>query len=127
MSFQSLESTSFIGEGINVNNEYQNYSGLTPEDLDYISNNITKVANIVTTSTATFSNASFLQPSSGSQLPPTSVDNFTFFANGVNVASGSISGFGTDGNGNLILVINTGVLGYTLISTDEISATGKFA
>ena len=127
MSFQSLESTSFIGEGINVNNEYQNYSGLTPEDLDYISTNITKVANTVTTSTATFNNASFLEPSSGSQLPPTSVDNFTFFANGVNVASGSISGFGTDGNGNLILVVNTGALGYTLISTDEISATGKFA
>ena len=63
---------------------------LTPEDLDYISTNITKVANIVTTSTATFNNASFLEPSSGSQLPPTSVDNFTFFANGVNISSGSI-------------------------------------
>jgi hypothetical protein len=124
---QSLMMSSFVGDGLNVTNEYQNYTGLTPEDLAYISANITKIADVVTTSTATFNGASFLEPSSGSQLPPTSADNFTFFANGVNISSGSISGFGTDGNGNLILVINTGVLGYTLISTDEISATGKFA
>jgi hypothetical protein len=127
MMFQSLESTSFIGDGINVTNNYESYTGLTPEDLAYISVNITKVANIVTTSTATFYSSSFLEPSSGSQLPPTSTDNFTFFANGVNIPSGSISGFGTDGNGNLILVVNTSALGYTLISTDEITATGKFA
>ena len=127
MMAQSLESTSFIGDGINVTNEYQSYTGLTPQDLAYISVNITRMANIVTTTTATFSSASFLQPSSGSQLPPTSADNFTFFANGVNIPSGSITGFGADGMGNLMLIVNTGTLGYTLVSTDEITATGKFA
>jgi hypothetical protein len=124
---QSLMISSFVGDGINVTNEYQSYTGLTPEDLAYISTNITKVANIVTTSTATFNGTSFLEPSSGSQLPPTSVTNFTFFINGVGLTQNAISGFGTDGSGNLILNINTAELGYTLISTDEVISTGKFA
>jgi len=123
---QSLMISSFVGDGINVTNEYQNYTGLTPEDLAYISTNITKVANIVTTSTATFNGTSFLEPSSGSQLPPTSVTNFTFFINGIGLTQNAISGFGTDGSGNLILNVNTAELGYTLISTDEVTSTGKF-
>ena len=123
---QSLMISSFVGDGINVTNEYQSYTGLTPEDLAYIATNITKVANIVTTSTATFNGTSFLEPSAGSQLPPTSVTNFTFFINGIGLTQNAISGFGTDGNGNLILNINTAELGYTLISTDEVTSTGKF-
>ena len=123
---QGSGQTSFVGGGINVTNEYQSYTGLTPEDLAYIATNITKVANIVTTSTATFNGTSFLEPSAGSQLPPTSVTNFTFFINGVGLTQNAISGFGTDGSGNLILNINTAELGYTLISTDEITSTGKF-
>ena len=124
---QSLMMSSFVGDGLNVTNEYQNYTGLTPEDLDYISTNITKIADVVTTSTATFNGTSFLEPSAGSQLPPTSVTNFTFFINGIGLTQNAISGFGTDGNGNLILNINTAELGYTLISTDEVTSTGKFA
>jgi hypothetical protein len=124
---QGLETTSFVGDGLNVLNNNEFYSGLTPEDLAYLSVNITKVANTVTTSTATFLNASFLEPSQGSQLPPTSVSNFTFFINGVSLSANAISGFGSDGGGNLILTINTAVLGYTLVPTDEVVATGKFA
>ena len=124
---QSLMISSFVGDGLNVTNDYQSYTGLTPEDLAYISANITKIADVVTTSTATFNNASFLEPSSGSQLPPTSIDNFIFFANGVNIPSGSLVGFGSDGMGNLILSLNTANLGYSLISTDEVTAIGKFA
>jgi len=124
---QSLMMSSFVGDGLNVVNEYQNYTGLTPEDLAYISTNVTKVANTVTTSTATFNGASFLEPSAGSQLPPTSVTNFIFFINGVGLTQNAISGFGTDGMGNLVLVVNTAELGYTLLSTDEVTATGKFA
>jgi hypothetical protein len=124
---QSLMMSSFVGDGLNVTNDYQSYTGLTPEDLAYISANITKIADVVTTSTATFNNASFLEPSSGSQLPPTSIDNFIFFANGVNIPSGSLVGFGSDGMGNLILSLNTANLGYSLISTDEVTAIGKFA
>jgi hypothetical protein len=127
ISGQSLETTSFVGDGINVTNNNQFYEGLTPEDLAYLSTNITKVANTVTTSTVTFIGASFLEPSVGSQLPPTSVSNFSFFVNGIALTDGSISGFGSDGGGNLILTVNTGNLGYTLVSTDEVTAIGKFA
>jgi hypothetical protein len=119
--------SSFVGDGLNVTNEYQNYTGLTPEDLAYITVSITKVANTVTTSTATFNGASFLEPSSGSQLPPTSISNFSFYVNGLAITNDSLVGFGSDGMGNLILTLNIANLGYSLISTDEVTAIGKFA
>jgi hypothetical protein len=124
---QSLMMSSFVGDGLNVTNEYQNYTGLTPEDLAYITVSITKVANTVTTSTATFNGASFLEPSSGSQLPPTSISNFSFYVNGLAITNDSLVGFGSDGMGNLILTLNIANLGYSLISTDEVTAIGKFA
>jgi hypothetical protein len=124
---QSLMMSSFVGDGLNVTNEYQNYTGLTPEDLAYITVSITKVANTVTTSTATFNGASFLEPSVGSQLPPTSISNFSFYVNGLAVTNDSLVGFGSDGMGNLILTLNIANLGYSLISTDEVTAIGKFA
>jgi hypothetical protein len=124
---QSLQTTSFVGDGINVTNDYQSYTGLTPEDLAYIAISITKVANTVTTSTATFNGASFLEPSVGSQLPPTSISNFSFYVNGLAITNDSLVGFGSDGMGNLILTLNIANLGYSLISTDEVTAIGKFA
>jgi hypothetical protein len=124
---QSLETTSFVGDGINVSNTFQNYSGLTPEDLAYIAVSITKVADTITPSTAKFTGASFLEPSAGSQLPPTSVSNFSFYVNGLAVTNDSIAGFGSDGIGNIILTLNVANLGYSLISTDEVTAIGKFA
>jgi len=121
---QSLEATSFIGGGVNVTNN--NVYSVNTNDLVYLSTNITKVADTVTTSTATFLNTSFLEPSIDSPLPPTSVNNFIFFVNGVNISVDSISSFGSDGGGNLILIINTNSLGYTLVPTDEVTAVGKF-
>jgi hypothetical protein len=124
---QSLMMSSFVGDGLNVTNEYQNYTGLTPEDLAYITVSITKIADVVTTSTATFNGASFLEPSVGSQLPPTSISNFSFYVNGLAVTNDSLVGFGSDGMGNLILTLNIANLGYSLISTDEVTVIGKFA
>ena len=124
---QSLMMSSFVGDGLNVTNNYENYTGLTPEDLAYITISITKVADVVTTSTATFNGASFLEPSVGSQLPPTSISNFSFYVNGLAVTNDSLVGFGSDGMGNLILTLNIANLGYSLISTDEVTSTGKFA
>ena len=127
---QSLMISSFVGDGINVTNEYQNYTGLTPEDLAYISTNISKTANTVTSTTATFNSTSFLEPSAGSQLPPTSVSNFTFYANSLPISYNEITGWGTDGAGNLVLTINPAVLGYYLTNNDNttktIIAVGKF-
>jgi hypothetical protein len=127
---QSLMISSFVGDGINVTNEYQSYTGLTPEDLAYISTNISKTANTVTSTTATFNSTSFLEPSAGSQLPPTSISNFTFYANSLPISYNEITGWGTDGAGNLILTINPAVLGYYLTNNDNtnktIIAVGKF-
>jgi hypothetical protein len=118
--------TSFVGGGTNITNATISYTGLTQEDLAYISTNITKVANIVTTNTATFTNTSFLQPSVESGLPPTSVNNFIFFANGINIPANAIVSFGQS-SGDTILTVNTALLDYTLDSQDEITAVGKFA
>ena len=127
MMFQALETTSFVGDGINVLNNNNIYSGLSQQDLAYIATSITKTADTVSTNTATFLNTSWLEPSAGSQLPPTSINDFTFFVNGVNASSASISSFASDGGGNMILTFDVAELGYTLISSDEITVTGKFA
>ena len=128
---QSLGTTSFVGDGINVLNNNQSYTGLTPEDLAYISTNISKTANIVTPTTATFNATSFLEPSAGSQLPPTSLSNFSFYANSLPISYNEIIGWGTDGIGNLILTIDPTILGYYLTNNDNttktITAVGKFA
>ena len=120
---QTTSTTSFVGGGTNYTNI--SYSGLVQEDLTYLSTNKTKVATSITTNTAIFGNTSFLQPSAESGLPPTSVINFTFFANGINIPGNAIVSFVQSG-ANTILVVNTSVLDYTLDSQDEITAVGKF-
>ena len=127
---QSQMMSSFVGDGINVTNDYQSYTGLTPEDLAYIATNISKTANIITNTTATFTGTSFLEPSAGSQLPPTSISNFTFYANSLPISYNEITGWGTDGMGNLVLTIDPTALGYYLTNNDNtnktIIAVGKF-
>jgi hypothetical protein len=120
---QATSTTSFVGGGTNYTNI--SYSGLVQEDLTYLSTNKTKVATSITTDTAIFGNTSFLQPSAESGLPPTSVINFTFFANGINIPGNAIVSFVQSG-ANTILVVNTSILDYTLDSQDEITAVGKF-
>jgi hypothetical protein len=124
---QSQMMSSFVGGGINVTNDYQSYTGLTPEDLAYIAINIAKSTNPSSIDTVIFSSASWLEPSAGSQLPPTSKSNFTYSINGVTVSLSEVVSFGSDGMGNLILTFDVNQLGYTLISTDQITVTGKFA
>ena len=51
----------------------------------------------------------------------------TFFVNGQNVPVNSISSFASDGSGNMILAFDVAELGYTLIPSDEVTVTGKFA
>ena len=127
MTAQSLETTSFVGDGINVLNNNNIYSGLSQQDLAYIATSITKTADTVSIASATFLNTSWLEPSAGSQLPSTSINDFTFFVNGQNVPVNSISSFSSDGGGNMILAFDVAELGYTLIPSDEVTVTGKFA
>ena len=91
--------------------------------IAYLNTNKSKVANIVTSpNQATFTGASFLQPPVDSGLPPTDKTNFNYFINGQYVPPTAITSF--DGSN---LILDTSVLQYTVLSTDEVTAIGKFA
>jgi hypothetical protein len=121
---QGAGQTSFVGGGTNITNITNNTTG-TSVDSTYLNTNITKVANTVTATIATFNGASILQPAAGSTLPATSVSNFTFYVNGQNIPTSYITLF--EGGGNVTLTFNTGSVGYSLVPTDEVTAVGKFA
>ena len=120
----SAGSTSFIGGGINVHNNTYISPDLNTAEVAYLNTNALKTANTVTTSTAVFTGASLLQPPVGSLLPPTSNDNFTFFVNGVNVASSLVTI--VEAGGDVTVLFNTSGMGYTLAPLDEVIAVGKF-
>jgi hypothetical protein len=118
----SVGSTSFIGGGINVTNTFL---GTSAQDMAYVSTNIVKIADTVTTNSVTFTGTSVLEPDAGSTLPPTSVTNFTFFVNGINVSSAHVTL--SQAGGNTTFTFNTSAVGYTLVPTDEVTVVGKFA
>jgi len=121
----STGATSFIGGGINVTNVTNVSSDLNNAEVAYLNTNKLKPANTVTApNTVVFTSTALLEPPVGSSLPPTSVDNFTFFVNGVNVGSSFVTL--VEASGNVTLTFDTGSMGYSLISTDEVIATGKF-
>jgi hypothetical protein len=119
---QGAGQTSFVGGGVNITN-VTNYGASV--DADYLNTNVTKIANIVTANTATFTGATLKQPANGSTLPQTSVINFTFYINGQNIPASYITLL--ESAGNVILTFNTTSIGYALVSTDEVTAIGKFA
>ena len=124
LATNSAGSTSFIGGGINVLNSTFISPNLNTAEVAYLNTNTIKTANTVTTSTAIFTSAALLQPPVGSLLPPTSVNNFAFFVNGINVGSSLVTI--TEAGGNVTLSFNTAGMGYVLSSTDEVIAVGKF-
>lgn len=117
--------TSFIGGGINVTQNIT-VGGAGSEDLEYLNTNITKLADSinVSTNTATFNGTSVLQPPAGSTLPPTTVNNFTFYING-QYAPSSLATL-VEVGGNIEVTFNTASLGFGLNTNDEIVAIGKF-
>jgi hypothetical protein len=99
--------------------------GVSAEVLTYLNTNSAKTATTVTPSnTALFTGASFLAAPSG--LPATSATSFQFFINGQHVEPAAITSFVDNGNATCTLTVDTAQLGFTLISTDEIVAVGKF-
>ena len=118
---QGAGQTSFVGGGTNVTN-VTNYGASV--DADYLNTNVTKIANIVTANTATFTGAALKQPAAGSTLPATSVVNFTYYINGQNIPSSYVTLL--ESAGNVILTFNTTSIGYALVPTDEVTAIGKF-
>ena len=98
-------------------------AGVTNEVSIYLSTSKTKYASTVTTNTATFS-ATFL--AAPLPLSPTDKNSFTYFVNGQLVDINSVTDFVDNGNGTCTLTINTGLLQYTLVSTDQVIIIGKF-
>jgi hypothetical protein len=119
----TTNSTSFIGGGNNITNI--NISPLDTGDLTYLYTNITKKADTISGgNTVTFIGVSLLQPGPLSSLPPTSINNFTFYINGQYVPSSLVTL--TEGGGNVTLLFDTVSLGYTLENDEEVIAIGKF-
>jgi hypothetical protein len=94
------------------------------DDLEYLQTNNTRTATTVTSNTATFTGVSILYPPTDSFIPAPTLSNFTFTANGVYIPTPAIISF-VDVGANSILTINPSILGYTLVSTDNIIVVGK--
>ena len=106
-------------------NAYINiFQELSPADLTYINAKKQLQADIITVpDTFIFTGASILQPTS--LLPSTTIDNFEFYVNGQKVPT-SLASFNSY-TGGVSVTLNTGSLGYSLETDDEITAIGKFA
>ena len=122
-AFAPVAKTSYIPEGITINNTINILDQLT---IDYLNTNVSKVADSITTTTATFLNTSFKAAPTLSGLPNTSAADFKFFINGVNLDNSYITSFVQVGN-NTVLTVNTSSLGYTLNNHTQVIAIGKFA
>jgi hypothetical protein len=118
-------STSFIGGGNNITNNNINVSPIDVGDITYLDTNIVKTANTISgNNIAIINNTNVLQPGPLSSLPPTSINNFTFYINGLSISSNLV--LLTENSGNVILTFDTISLGYVLESDDEVVAIGKF-
>ena len=106
-------------------NAYINiFQELSPADLLYINSKKQLQADIITVpDTFIFTGASLSQPTS--LLPATTIANFEFYVNGQNVPT-SLASFNSY-VGGISVTLNTGSLGYSLETDDEITAIGKFA
>tara|TARA_S200002703_G_scaffold160082_2_gene176663 strand:+ start:2465 stop:3670 length:1206 start_codon:yes stop_codon:yes gene_type:complete len=95
-----------------------------PAVLTYLNTSKTLLASLITIPDTAVFNAGFLAAPSG--LPTTSAANFQFYVNGQLVEPAAITSFVDNGDGTSTLVIDTSELGFTLASSDEILAVGKF-
>lgn len=107
----------------NVNNINYNIYNFDQTLANYLDTNKTVQGVYVSPTTVLFANAWLTAPS---PLPATSLDNFTFFVNGMYVEPSSIVSFTTDGI-NSSLVVDVNALGYSFDQTDVIIGSGKFA
>lgn len=97
--------------------------GISSATLTYLGTNKAVTATSITVpNTVTFT-AAFLTAPIG--LPTTSKDNFSFFVNGQYVEPAAVTSF-VDNGSTCILVLDLSQLGFTLITTDEVVAVGKF-
>ena len=120
---QGSGQTSFVGGGANVTNI--NNNALNDAITTYLNLNSSVTSNIIDAAGVTvyFPNYSIVQPPAGSNLSPTSINNFTFQVGPLQLTPNDISNF-YEASGTVILVINPSVLGYNLIGK-QVTMTGK--
>jgi len=97
-------------------------SNVNPALITYLDTNKSMVGTYQSPTTVVFPAGWLIAPV---PLPPTNINNFTFFVNGQYVEQTSIVSFTTDGNTST-LVIDPTLLQYSLEESDTIIATGKF-
>lgn len=102
---------------------------MNPADIAYLGTSKAMTATVTANNTAVFSGTYILEPTGGSGIPPTTKDNFTFYANGVTIPSKDIISLSEVGS-TVVLVVNPTTLGYYLTNSDgttkEIIGVGKF-
>lgn len=106
----------------NINTTIINQGGATDEAITYVNTNKSVTGAYVSNTTVSFPNGWLTAPF---PLPTTSIDNFSFFVNGMYVEKTSIVSFTNNGTSST-LIINPTLLGYNLVSTDVILGIGKF-
>lgn len=127
-----IPSRDLVGRAVNFPEPQQilisNNNVPTMSILLYLNTNKALKANTITLpDTAIFIGASVLQPPYDSGLPATTVENFVFYINGQYVPSSMVTL--SELAGNVIITIDIAAYGagFSLISTDEVIAIGKFA
>jgi len=106
----------------NIINITNNITTVPPETLQYINNNKELTGTFIDQTTITFPAGWLIAPSS---LPPTSIDNFTFFCNGQFIEKMAIVNF-TQSSGISTLIVDPLLLQYSFELSDQITAIGKF-
>jgi hypothetical protein len=121
---QVAGSTSFVGGGSNITNNI--LSQLALAEADYLSYSAAVKATSTTDTTVTFTNSTIKQPPAGSNITPPTINDFQFYANGVQIPSYVMTSFVQVGFDLVLTVVTTGStgLGYTLTGK-EIMAIGK--
>ena len=119
----SARSTSFIGDGVSIRNTI--VSGAALADLTYLNTNKAITATSITApNTINIAGASILNPDASSSLPPTTINNFIIYANGVLIPShlATLVPY----SGGVSIQINIAALGYPLQPDYEVLVIGKF-
>jgi hypothetical protein len=121
---QAAGSTSFIGGGSNITNNV--LSQLALDEAEYLAFTAAVKATSTTDTTATFTNVTIKQPPAGSSIPAPTINQFQFYANGIQIPQFVITSFTQVGPNLVLTVVTTGPtgLGYVLAGK-EIMVVGK--
>jgi hypothetical protein len=99
-------------------------SGVDANTITYLSTNKQQSGTYTSVNSATFSSATMLMAPAG--IPPTTIDSFSFFVNGIYVPKTAITSFSQVGS-TCVLIVDTAILDYQFKPNYEFTAVGKFS